>query len=431
MAQTTSAPLAPSLTSVVSTTAPDASWFLRSWHDAKETVLENGDSWIVTGQNELWVHRAQDKGAASMRYVDLFSKSPQVSVIHGLTGDAVQVQADTSTFLYYDPESLKQLVKFWNAPSTFFGWYRPQAQEYNFQIVLKADCPTSTSLVPKNAVLQGLESVEDYYGSSGRIRKVIRQFPVQGDLAIPVKCIDDGLGNVDVIPLNGESLFRNPVVDAGGKFVTIHFLDLSFQIDLTKEPDQAVNLESSYTLKTPHIILKIPERVPYCLDASNEGGDFFRCESGKGIVETDAFAGLFTQLRSFEGEGNPSMSIIAVPSALQESGADFGKRSLQLDRQYGKFDPTNYSDEQDFLIGGEKAFSFVAHRFFEERGGEYTHEGTFKDAPEFFENAGEAEECTISKRVVYLSHDGIFYRLMFPRGDSTAEQILDTVRFTR
>jgi len=124
----------------------------------------------------------------------------------------------------------------------------------------------------------------------------------------------------------------------------------------------------------------------------------------------------------------PYLEIRPRKNLLGMSAIDFAKRSLDFNRKYSKNFKDTYSQEEKIVFAGEDAYSFIAEKGFEERGALVDDEGA-KDSPKFYETVGEGTLLELPHKIIYLDHDGIMYRIIYPIENEIAVDIIDSFKF--
>ena len=124
----------------------------------------------------------------------------------------------------------------------------------------------------------------------------------------------------------------------------------------------------------------------------------------------------------------PYLEIKPRRNLVDMSAVDFAKRSIDFNRKYSKNLKDAYSREEKIVFAGEDAYSFIAEKGFEERGSLVDDEGV-KDSPEFYETAGEGTLLELPHKVIYLDHEGIMYRIIYPIENEIAVDIIDSFKF--
>lgn len=183
----------------------------------------------------------------------------------------------------------------------------------------------------------------------------------------------------------------------------------------------------SYTNAHYQFSIDIPAELNYCLNdfCQNdvEDADIQHVTvSGHDLLQRDGFE------REREG-GLIDFSIAPARNGLGMSAVEFAKRSLELNQQYRPREE-NYMDEIETIFAGEPAYAFTATDGFEERGLSYTDSNrAVQDDSRFYEQAGLGLSLATPHRVIYLDHDGTFYRILYPLNSETAVDMINSFRF--
>ncbi len=126
-------------------------------------------------------------------------------------------------------------------------------------------------------------------------------------------------------------------------------------------------------------------------------------------------------------------SIQPYVNLLNMSALDFGKRSLELNREYSQNLKEAFSGEQELTFAGENAYSFVAEGGFEERGGEIGMDENSYIA--LLDNSTNTDPMISvflegKYRVFYLDHGKYFFRIVYLENDDT-EKIIESFQFLK
>lgn len=183
------------------------------------------------------------------------------------------------------------------------------------------------------------------------------------------------------------------------------------------EPTETVALQS-YSNAYYGFSLEFTEDYSYCLN------DY--CIN---TVPEDAI-GTFSLM---DANGVLVASIQPYVNLLNMSALDFGKRSLELNREYSQNLKEAFSGEQELTFAGEDAYSFVAEGGFEERGGIMGMDENSYIA--LLDNSTSTEPMLSvllegKYRVFYLDHGKYFFRIVYLESDDT-EKIIESFQFLK
>ncbi|TAL20372.1 hypothetical protein EPN90_01190 [Patescibacteria group bacterium] len=323
--------------------------------------------------------------------------------------------------LYFDKTTGDKIIEVGQSSSTIaIGSYDPV-----LLIQGEADCETSvstTSIRIASGVLTGYRVMVP----SWPMNKLSVRQALDAQDRVPVRCVAPDNSEVYLEPNDPKQpIFGQLQVSTTNHFGLLEFGKTLLRLDFTKLEAPNEFVSSGYYAATHRYgkyQVRVPIYVPYVL--ATEWGP--EGEQAMGDVN-DAILGFGTG--PCWGGDCISLDILSVPSNLPMSGADFGKRSLALNRQYGVKDAV-YSDETDTTFAGAPAFSFVATGAFEERGAVWGEKGYELDSS-FGVHGSESGALSRPVRVIYFDRNGIFYRIMYGVGDTVAEQILSTWKFLK
>ncbi|TAL20371.1 hypothetical protein EPN90_01185 [Patescibacteria group bacterium] len=247
---------------------------------------------------------------------------------------------------------------------------------------------------------------------------------------VPVRCTRVVGGETRYGAVPGGPMpygYKSAVMDPEAKELHVSvgqsILTISLSTSSTGTPRVVLEPTRLITPADGGFTLRAPVSVPICLGSEGgptceryPGGDWFE-------PEPNEYVGGFIGLNpSASWGGEHSFEVVTVRSALSESGAEFGKRSLALNKQYGDKDAI-YSDEADTTVDGAPAFTFIAKGAFVERGGSWGEQG-FRDNLSFPESVREGELITRPIRVIYFDHGGYFFRIKYAVDDDVADRIM-------